>query len=229
MIYFILLLLVTWGEIALGCKAYAFQTFSVGQVLTSSQMNATEVNIRDHVHGVAGVVAITGTILTIIDAAGDGIIGTAADTAGRLAIGTAGQFPAVNAGATALAYQSMASQADQETATSILAPVTPGRQQFHPSAAKFWAIVAADGIIGTSYNLTSVTDGGTGQMTFTIATDFTNVNWIPFGLPEADADIVFRVQHTSVSAGAAQLQVKDFAGTFTDPTRFVLGGFGDLP
>ena len=37
--------------------AYSFQTFSVGQVLTASQMNAVEVNIRDHVHGSDGVVA----------------------------------------------------------------------------------------------------------------------------------------------------------------------------
>ena len=36
--------------------AYSFQTFTVGQVLTASQMNQVEVNIRDHVHGVAGVV-----------------------------------------------------------------------------------------------------------------------------------------------------------------------------
>src|SRR5258708_2127112 len=35
--------------------AYSFQTFNVGQVLTATQMNQVEVNIRDHVHGVAGV------------------------------------------------------------------------------------------------------------------------------------------------------------------------------
>ena len=36
--------------------SYSFQIFTVGQVLTASQMNQVEVNIRDHVHGVAGVV-----------------------------------------------------------------------------------------------------------------------------------------------------------------------------
>ncbi len=35
--------------------AYSFQTFTVAQVLTASQMNQVEVNIRDHVHGTASV------------------------------------------------------------------------------------------------------------------------------------------------------------------------------
>lgn len=35
--------------------AYSFQTFTVGQVLTGAQCNQIEANIRDHVHGVAGV------------------------------------------------------------------------------------------------------------------------------------------------------------------------------
>src|SRR5947209_3078039 len=34
---------------------YSFQTYSVGQVLTAAAMNQEEVNIRDHIHGVAGV------------------------------------------------------------------------------------------------------------------------------------------------------------------------------
>lgn len=37
--------------------AYSFQTFSVSQVLTATQMNQVEVNIRDHVHGVGGVLS----------------------------------------------------------------------------------------------------------------------------------------------------------------------------
>ena len=35
--------------------AYSFQTFSVNQILTSSQMNQVEVNIRDHAHGASSV------------------------------------------------------------------------------------------------------------------------------------------------------------------------------
>ena len=39
--------------------AYSFQTFTLSQVLTAAQMNQVEVNIRDHVHGAAGVVTLS--------------------------------------------------------------------------------------------------------------------------------------------------------------------------
>ncbi len=35
--------------------AYSFQTFTFQQVLTSAQMDQVEANVRDHVHGVAGI------------------------------------------------------------------------------------------------------------------------------------------------------------------------------
>lgn len=55
--------------------AYSFQTFSVNEVLTATKMNQVEVNIRDHVHGSAGVVSI----------AAGGLADGAVDTSGRLA------------------------------------------------------------------------------------------------------------------------------------------------
>ena len=51
----LLLWVALWGELALGCKTYSFQSFSVGQVLTAAQMDQVEANIRDHQHGVSGV------------------------------------------------------------------------------------------------------------------------------------------------------------------------------
>lgn len=74
---------------------------------------------------------------------------------------------------------SAAVQADQETATSTTTYVSPGTQQYHPSAAKFWAIVTANGTtLSASYNLTSRTDTGTGDLLLTIATDFSSANWV---------------------------------------------------
>src|SRR5205809_3858130 len=51
--------------------AYSFQTYTVGQVLTAAAMNQEEVNIRDHQHGIAGVIATMGTITPTSDAAYD--------------------------------------------------------------------------------------------------------------------------------------------------------------
>lgn len=69
---------------------------------------------------------------------------------------------------------SFATQAEQETGTSTTTAVSPGRQQYHPSAAKAWANVSYSG--GTpsasgSYNISSLTDTGTGNYTanYTVA------------------------------------------------------------
>lgn len=44
--------------------SYLFQTFTVGEVLAAAKLNQVEVNIRDHVHGVAGVSALAATTMS---------------------------------------------------------------------------------------------------------------------------------------------------------------------
>lgn len=73
-----------------------------------------------------------------------------------------------------------ATQSDMETGTSTSLVSTPGRQHFHPGHPKFWAWVSQSGAtpsLTTSYNVTSITDTGTGQLTVTIDTDFSSANW----------------------------------------------------
>lgn len=91
------------------------------------------------------------------------------------------QFAAEQGGATVRAPIALfgATQAQQEAASSSIVMVTPAVQQYHPSAAKFWAIVTADGAtLSASYNLTSRTDTGTGDLLLTIATDFSSASWV---------------------------------------------------
>lgn len=73
-----------------------------------------------------------------------------------------------------------ASQAEQEAATDNTKGVTPANQQWHPSAAKFWAELSTSGTLNVSYNVTSRTDTGVGDETITIATDFSSANWPAF-------------------------------------------------
>jgi hypothetical protein len=77
-----------------------------------------------------------------------------------------------------------ATQAEQETGTSTTAAVTPGRQQFHPSAPKCWIQFTSitTTAITVSYNVTSVTDNGTGATTITIATDFSAATYCTAGM-----------------------------------------------
>lgn len=71
----------------------------------------------------------------------------------------------------------IAAQSDQEAGTSTLLAVTSGRQHFHPSAVKAWLVAGVTGNILASYNITSLTDTGTGDIAVTIATDFSSANY----------------------------------------------------
>ena len=69
----------------------------------------------------------------------------------------------------------VATQANQETATSTTTLVTPGRQQYHPSAVKAWVQfkwVSGTPTIGGSYNVTSLSDTAVGQTLVTLTTPF---------------------------------------------------------
>ena len=82
--------------------AYSFQTFSAAQVLTAAQMNQVEVNVRDHVHGVAGVedAGHSFTNPTIAGATISGTFAGAATFSGALTLSAAGTALAVTNNAT---------------------------------------------------------------------------------------------------------------------------------
>jgi len=130
----------------------------------------------------------------------------------------------------------VATQSDQETSTSITAPVTPGRQQYHPSAAKCWVVVtvsAGTPTMQTNYNITSIADTATGNLTVTIATDFSTANWAcVMGGELVDVTIdsgadIFWTFPASQAAGTVVLQCYDNSGAgYADPLRWSMVGFG---
>lgn len=75
---------------------------------------------------------------------------------------------------------SAASQSDQETGTSTTVYVSPGTQQYHPSALKagvrFTSVTTT--AVTSSYNVGSLTDNGTGDTTITFTTNFSNGNYV---------------------------------------------------
>lgn len=75
---------------------------------------------------------------------------------------------------TAQSSGTAATQSDQETSTSTTTYVSPGRQQYHPSAAKAWVQLyhsSGTPTILSSYNVTSLTDVAVGRVgvNFTVA------------------------------------------------------------
>lgn len=125
-----------------------------------------------------------------------------------------------------------ASQADQETGTSTIAAVTPGRQHFHQSAAKLWGYVSraagTPSLSSPSYNITSVTDDGAGQTIVTIATDFSTAVYSPHAQPISTSDQGAMV-HT-LAAGTFKVAIFNSDGTTTgtaDTTDFAVVAYGD--
>lgn len=79
-----------------------------------------------------------------------------------------------------LGTSTAATQSDQETGTSTTTYVSPGRQQYHASSAKAWVLytsITTTAVIGTaSYNISSLTDNGTGDTTVNFTTSFSGAN-----------------------------------------------------
>ncbi len=130
-----------------------------------------------------------------------------------------------------------ATQAEQEAASSTTVAVTPGRQHFHPSAAKFWGSVSggATPVLDASYNMTSITDSGPGRLGATIATDMSSANYAPFvaiepstTTPTANTGVIAVIRSGTKAAGTIEFNVFDTALTARDPTSWQFGGFGDL-
>ena len=139
-----------------------------------------------------------------------------------------------------------ASQAEMETGTSVLVASTPGRQHFHPGHPKCWAHTTVSGgtpTLAASYNITSITDTGTGQLTVTIATDFSSVNWACLATVERSSTSSttgtmrqVTIRNSTLAAGTVQLECyseADDSGAggeqpaLVDPASWHMLGLGD--
>lgn len=125
----------------------------------------------------------------------------------------------------------VAVQSEQEAGTSTTRAVTPGRQHFHPSAAKFWAHVtvsAGTPTLTASYNVTSITDSATGVLIVTIANDFSSANWAAL-LSFRSTTTPQSCQITNQSTGACTGTVfNSSTAVAADPDAWSFAGFGDL-
>lgn len=122
-----------------------------------------------------------------------------------------------------------ASQSDQETATSNSVATTPGRQQFHPSAAKFWISGSVGAAISASYNVTSITDNGVSDWTVNIATDFSSANWCAvLGTLVSTPDDRFLIAQTQ-AAGSIRVNMVTGGGTLAElpGSEWFVTGYGD--
>jgi hypothetical protein len=132
---------------------------------------------------------------------------------------------------------SAAVQSEQEAASSTSVYVSPGTQQYHPSALKCWALITVSGgtpTLQSSYNITSITDTATGQCTVTIGVDFSSANWSPLVGGDSSANyngannVGITYGYASKAAGSIILRCRfSNDGSNTDPGEWNFFGAGD--
>lgn len=124
-----------------------------------------------------------------------------------------------------------ATQTDQETGTSTTTFVSPGRQQFHPSAAKAWGYATyAAGVptLAANFNISGIVDNGLGDIDFTIGTDMSTGNFASGGSADAGASRAYVTQtFNNSSAAYVRVLISNDAGGASDPTTVSMWAFGD--
>jgi hypothetical protein len=122
---------------------------------------------------------------------------------------------------------SAASQSDQETGTSTIVYVSPAVQQSHPSSPKGWVFANASGGIQSSYNVTSVTDVGTGEINVNWDVDFSSTNYAVGVTVKTDNAYFGRVADAAFAAGLTKGYCTSLAPALADPSSWSFFAFGD--
>ena len=124
-----------------------------------------------------------------------------------------------------------ATQANQETATSTTTFVSPGRQQYHPSAAKAWVKVGVSADVQQSYGVSATTDVGTGRVGVSFTTGFSAATYaaIPQSQAANQSAILASVDNSGTqSTSRCDLQcITSTTGANTDPVYWHCSFFGD--
>jgi hypothetical protein len=204
----------------------ATTTTIVGSPGASTQRNVKHLNIFNNHAATACVVTVEhfdGTTAEVLFevtlAANESLV---FDQAGRWTVYDANGF------AKGAVFPS-ATQGDQETGTSTSVYVTPGVQHHHPSSNKFWLHAGLTGNILASYNITSLTDTGTGVITVTIANDFSSANYACVGCIGFNSTTLAQsCTIDSKVAGSFVGRSVVEAGSSADPVDWNFQGAGDL-
>lgn len=139
-----------------------------------------------------------------------------------------------DASGTVFTTNDVATQSNMETATSTTTVVTPGRVQYHPGVAKAFAYLTVSGgtpSIQRSHNVTSVTDNGTGDLTITFTTAFSDGLYAlagTTGVAGATTNVVEQMDSVTRSTTAHRLYTANTAtNTPVDVSKISLVWFGD--
>jgi hypothetical protein len=122
-----------------------------------------------------------------------------------------------------------ANQTAMEAGTATTRPVSPANLHFHTGIAKGRVTFTPAGAVSEGYNVTSVTDSGTGNWTVVWATDFSNTTYTPVATGQRDDDIFINVFVGSThTAGNTELRAQNENGADLDGNLIYCVAFGDF-
>lgn len=122
-----------------------------------------------------------------------------------------------------------ATKAEQQSAGSATAVVTPSQQQSHPSASKAWVrFSGASGSMSASYNVSSVSRAGAGSYTINFSTAFTSGT--AYGcvgaIEDGGTNGIVKSTASSKTASAVGLFAVNLSGSTYDPDNVDVICFG---
>lgn len=126
-----------------------------------------------------------------------------------------------------------ATQAEMEAASSNTVFTTPGRSQNHPGVAKAWVVFTSTGTLAilSSYNISSVTDGGVGNFQLNFTTAFSDTNYSCHGggtRPSFNQGLSCNPPPGgALTTSAMQITCHDDGGASLDGPRNFIMCFGD--
>jgi hypothetical protein len=151
----------------------------------------------------------------------------------ELSAGTSGYFLKTQGGSAnpVWAEVTTVSQANQsaiEGETNEDTYIPPDLIKHSPGVAKFYVKFNYSGTVqGTAYNTTSVADNGTGDLTVTIADDFSSANWVAGYTTETAYTRSTNIENGGQAAGTLRIRTTDNNGTASDGNYAHVFGLGD--
>ena len=151
----------------------------------------------------------------------------------ELAAGSSGYFLKTQGGSAnpVWAEVTSVSQANQsaiEGETNEDTYIPPDLVRHSPGVTKFYAKFNYSGTVqGTAYNTTSIADNGTGDLTVTIADDFSSANWVAGYTTETAYTRSTNIENGGQAAGTLRIRTTDNNGTASDGNYAHVFGLGD--
>jgi|TARA_R110001599_G_scaffold288935_1_gene491914 hypothetical protein len=118
-----------------------------------------------------------------------------------------------------------ASQAEMEAGSSNTVAVTPGRLQHGKGSAKVWCTWEANGSINVSYNVSSITDTGTGDWDINYTTNFSSTNYVAVSTAHITGTALI-ASNGARAVDDIQINIRNTSGSLTDANCYTVI-FGD--